>query len=201
MIKAIIFDFGRVISEQKPESLFRRYEEDLGLTPGTINEIMFESEAWRETLLGRKTIEEFWEAMGPALGLSTREEILAFRLRYHGDEAVNEGVLEMIRKLHGHYRLAVLSNNPPGLSLWLADWGMLHLFDVVFCSGDEGFVKPDPEAFEIILRRLGARPEEAVFIDDTIENVQAARSLGLHGIHFTTAEALSLDLENLLQRN
>jgi putative hydrolase of the HAD superfamily len=45
MIKAIIFDFGRVISAQKPISLFRRYEDDMGLTPGTLNTIMFDSRA------------------------------------------------------------------------------------------------------------------------------------------------------------
>ena len=53
MIKAIIFDFGRVITAQKPRSLFRSYETELGLDPDTINPIMFESQAWQDTLLGR----------------------------------------------------------------------------------------------------------------------------------------------------
>ena len=59
MIKAIIFDFGRVISAQKPPSLFANYEQDLGLEPGTINTIMFDSQAWQEALIGRKTEDEF----------------------------------------------------------------------------------------------------------------------------------------------
>ena len=42
-IEAIIFDFGRVISVQKPMSLFLGYEEELGLEPSTINPIMFGS--------------------------------------------------------------------------------------------------------------------------------------------------------------
>jgi hypothetical protein len=58
MIRAIIFDFGRVISAQKPPSLFRRYEKELGLAPGTLNPIMFRSQVWQEALLGRKTAEE-----------------------------------------------------------------------------------------------------------------------------------------------
>jgi hypothetical protein len=49
MIKAVIFDFGQVISAQKPMSLFRGYEEELGIEPGTINPIMFGSPAWEET--------------------------------------------------------------------------------------------------------------------------------------------------------
>ncbi len=198
MIKAIIFDFGRVISTQKPPSLFSGYEKDLGLPPGTLNPIMFASRAWQDTLIGHKTIEEFWDEIGPKLGLNTPEEIEEFRRRYRADEAVNEGVLNLLHRLHGHYKLAVLSNAPPGLGQWLGDWGMLHLFDVLFCSGDEGVVKPEPAAFTITLERLGVEPNEAVFIDDTLEHVEAARTLGLHGILFTTAEALEAELDGLL---
>jgi putative hydrolase of the HAD superfamily len=201
VIKAVIFDFGRVISAQKPMSLFRRYEEDLGLAPGTINPIMFGSAAWQDTLLGHRTAEEFWHAIGPKLNLHTPEAVDAFRRRYHADEALNEGVLALARRLRGRYKLAVLSNSPPGLAQWLADWGIGDLFDTVFCSGDEGVVKPDPAAFQITLERLGVVPEEAVFIDDTPGHVEAARALGLHGTVFTTAEALSDELGALLTRS
>ena len=200
MLKAIVFDFGRVISAQKAPSLFRRYEEELGLAPGTLNPIMFGSLDWEEVLLGRKTIEEFWYAIGPRLGLETAEEIGAFRSRYRADEAINEGVMNLIGQLHGHYKLAVLSNSPPGLAQWLAEWGIIHLFDYVFCSGDEGIIKPDPAAFELTLKRLGVRPEEAVFVDDTLDHVEAARTVGLHGILFTTAGALEMDLAELLPK-
>ena len=198
MIRGVIFDFGRVITAQKPTSLFRRYEEDLQLAPGTINPMMFGSQAWRDALLGRNTVEEFWHQIGPRLGLNTFEEIDTFRRRYHADEAINQGVLRLIHQLYGDHKLAVLSNSPPGLAQWLTDWGIRHLFDVVFCSGDEGVVKPDPTAFEVTLERLGVKPKEAVFIDDTMGHVEAARTLGIHAVQFTTAETLGDELGELL---
>lgn len=198
MIKAIIFDFGRVISAPKPASLFRDYEEELGLAPGMLNRIMFGSHAWQEVLVGRITAGDYWQEIGPALGLRTPNEIDAFRRRYFADEAINAGVLDLIRRLHGRYKLAVLSNSPPGLTRWLADWEILHLFDVVICSGDEGVAKPDQAIFELALTRLGMAPEEAVFIDDNPGHVEAAQVLGVHGIRFTTAEALASELDNLL---
>jgi HAD superfamily hydrolase (TIGR01509 family) len=198
VIKAVIFDFGRVISAQKPPSLFHTYERDLGLAPDTINTIMFQSEAWEEALLGRKTVDEFWEAIGPELGLKTAAQIEAFHRRYHADEAVNEGVLRLIRALQGRYKLAVLSNSPPGLTRWLDSWKILDLFHVVFCSGDEGIVKPDPRAFARILERLEVKPDEALFIDDAPEHVDDARALGLRSIVFTTADGLEADLDGLL---
>jgi putative hydrolase of the HAD superfamily len=198
VIKAVIFDFGRVISAQKPPSLFRTYERDLGLAADTINPIMFGSEAWEEAVMGRKTVDEFWQAIGPELGLKTAAQIQAFQRRYHADESVNEGVLRLIRRLHGRYRLAVLSNSPPGLTRWLESWKIRQLFHVVFCSGDEGMVKPDPRAFARTLERLEAKPEETLFIDDTPEHVDAARALGLCGVVFTTAERLEEELTDLL---
>jgi epoxide hydrolase-like predicted phosphatase len=200
MIKAIIFDFGRVISAQKPMSLFYGYEEELGIESGTLNPIMFGSPAWEDALVGRKTSEQFWHAIGPQLNLHTPEAIDAFRQRYHADEAINTEVTALIRRLRaeGHYKLAVLSNSPPGLARWLDEWGLLDLFDVVFCSGDEGVKKPDPAAFAITLERLGVTSGEAVFIDDTPGHVAAAHSLGWKGILFTTAEALEEELEAML---
>jgi epoxide hydrolase-like predicted phosphatase len=198
MTKAIIFDFGRVISAPKPSSLFRSYEDELGLEPGTINSIMFDSQAWQDALVGRKTVEEFWHEIGPELGLNSVKEVDAFR---HADEEINEGVLDLISRLHGNYKLAVLSNAPPGLAHWLADWKLLNFFEVVFCSGDEGIAKPDPNAFELTLERLGVEPDEAVFIDDTREHVEAAQKLGLQGILFTTAEELEKELARLLRKD
>jgi putative hydrolase of the HAD superfamily len=197
MIKAIIFDFGRVISAQKPPSLFAKYEADLGLEPGTINVIMFDSQAWQETLIGRKTEEEFWRVIGPKLGLDSAEDIDAFRRRYRADERINSEVVDLMNRLNGHYKLAVLSNSPPGLIAWLTEWEILGLFDVVFCSGDKGVAKPDAAAFEMTLKRLNVKPAEAVFIDDTNEHVESAKALGLHGVLFTNARVLENELKNL----
>jgi putative hydrolase of the HAD superfamily len=194
VIRAIVFDFGRVITAQKPESLFRLYEKDLGLAPDSLNALMFESQAWREALLGDKSFEEFWIAIGPAIGLDSAEAIHAFRSRYMADEAVNPEVLQLIQRLHGHYKLGVLSNSPPGLAQWLREWGILNLFDVVFCSGDEGVAKPAPAAFLTTLGRLGVERRSVVFIDDAFENVEAARSLGIPSILFTDYRNLVSEL-------
>ena len=64
-------------------------------------------------------------------------------------------------------------------------------------SGYERLVKPDPALFHILLRRNDIAPSRAVFIDDTLRNVEAANALGLHGIHFTSPEALERELRAL----
>ena len=198
MIRAIIFDFGLVISMPRSPDRFRQYEKHLGIPPDSINRIMFDSPSWQDALVGKVSMRAFWYAIGPSLNLATHEQIDAFRGVYYGDERINEGVLDTLQRLHGRYRLAVLSNHPPGLGRWLEDWDIAGLFDVVYCSGDEGRLKPDPAVYLATLDRLKANPSEAIFIDDTLGHVAAAQSLGIHGIVFESAPQMEKDLASLL---
>jgi HAD superfamily hydrolase (TIGR01509 family) len=63
-------------------------------------------------------------------------------------------------------------------------YGMLDHFDSVTVSAEERVMKPNPRIYHTALSRAGAEPGEAVFVDDFIENVEAARVLGIHGVHF-----------------
>lgn len=198
MIRGVIFDFGRVISAQKPESLFSRYERELRLTPGTINTIMFAGAAWHDALLGRITMAEYWRVIGPQLGLHSSRQIETFRRRYYADEKINPHVRDLIGRLFGRYRLAVCSNSPPGLIHWLVEWDIARFFDVVFCSGDEGIVKPDQAAYRATVSGLGVEPSEAVFVDDALENVEAAAECGLKAVHFTDGPALERTLSAII---
>ena len=182
---------------QKPKALFNRYETDLNLKNDTINAIMFDSPFWEMALVGEIDMSAYWQAIGPSLNLDSPEAIRAFQQRYYLDEKINPDVHEILKQLVKRYRLAIVSNHPPGLKVWLKEWEIDRLFEVVVCSGDEAVTKPDPAPFLLALERLGAKAAEAVFIDDTKEHVAAARALGLHGIRFTTAEKLRLELEHL----
>jgi putative hydrolase of the HAD superfamily len=159
---------------------------------------MFACSDWEDALLGRKTMTEYWTAVGPRLGLNSPELIEAFRRRYYGDEKINAHVIKLIRRLAGRCKLAICSNYPSGLDAWLSEWEIDNLFEVVFCSGDEGVVKPDHAAFRTTLSRLGVGPSETVFVDDDPENVHAASRYGLHAIHFTDASALEKALSALM---
>ena len=64
-------------------------------------------------------------------------------------------------------------------------------------SGIEGVAKPDRRIFHILLRRYRLDPAATVFIDDSPGNVAAARGLGLHALHYTSAGALRKQLRSL----
>lgn len=76
-------------------------------------------------------------------------------------------------------------------------FAFLEWFDGLLISGDEGVIKPDPAIYDLLLERFGLSAGRTVFIDDRLENVEAARTAGLAGIHFRSASQLRDDLVEL----
>lgn len=73
----------------------------------------------------------------------------------------------------------------------------LALMRDIVVSGREGMIKPDPRIFELICRRGGFTPSQAVFIDDSLKNAEAARAFGMAGIHHRSAEQTIAELRAL----
>ena len=73
----------------------------------------------------------------------------------------------------------------------------LSWFADIVVSGREGVIKPNRRIFRILLERNRIAPETAVFIDDVAKNAAAAGELGIHGIHFRSADQLRRELEAL----
>lgn len=78
------------------------------------------------------------------------------------------------------YKLGIIANQAPGTKERLKRYGILHYFDVVVASAEEGVSKPDRRIFEIALRRANCLPEEAVMIGDRLDNdIAPAKALGM----------------------
>ncbi|WP_299642066.1 HAD family phosphatase [uncultured Ruegeria sp.] len=65
-----------------------------------------------------------------------------------------------------------------------------EVFGVTVVSGQEKLLKPQPEIFHLLCKRAGLSPENCIFIDDGLRNVEGARAVGMDGIHFTAPHAL-----------
>jgi len=91
------------------------------------------------------------------------------------------------------------------LSNWSAEtypkaeaiYEFLKWFDGKIISGEVGKIKPDPEIFHILIDTYNLNPENSVFIDDKLINIEAANLIGFQGIHFKNAESLRNDLRKV----
>ena len=92
-------------------------------------------------------------------------------------------------------RTAILSNMGDSvLANMEREFDWLGNFDVLIWSYQLGIAKPDPAIYQHTLEKLGARPEETLFLDDKRVNIEAAKALGMQAIEFTTVEKLREDL-------
>jgi 2-haloacid dehalogenase len=78
-----------------------------------------------------------------------------------------------------------------------ARFEFLQWFHGIVVSGEVKALKPDPRIFRALIEQYSIEPHRAVFIDDVAANAEAATAIGIHGIRFTTPEALRADLTAL----
>lgn len=98
------------------------------------------------------------------------------------------------------YKVYVLSNmnKPVHDAHGEGCMNFLEIVDGAILSYLEKMIKPDRCIYELLCEKFGIVPQEAVFLDDTIKNVEAAREFGLQGIHFKTYEQAKQELEAML---
>ena len=183
MYKNIVFDFGGVMVDFDPkEYLVDRFcnadvEEQ-------VSALTFDSEEWK--LLDAGLITRF-EANQRMLA-KAREQGCAFEVQGVLDDWMHIlrprlRMLELVRRLKNHgYCVYYLSNIPQDVLELLTDRGVLAQFDGGVASCEVQVNKPDPQIYKALLKKYQLKASECVFIDDRLENVQAAFALGFAGI-------------------
>ena len=82
------------------------------------------------------------------------------------------------------------------LSTKMPDW---TVFDGIFTSGQVGIRKPDISFYRHVLQEINLSPREIFFVDDKIENVRAARSLGIASVQFDGGSRVACILRGLFE--
>lgn len=125
------------------------------------------------------------------------EAIAAYDLRWQ--ETITgpiEGTVAILEELEqaGVPLFAITNFNDVKFAETRARFAFLGKFRDIVVSATEKVIKPDPEIFAILCRRNGLEPGDCIFIDDSPNNVNGARAVGMHGIHFRDAETLRAEL-------
>ncbi|KAI1879131.1 hypothetical protein JX265_003308 [Neoarthrinium moseri] len=193
--KALVFDLGGVLLNWDRSSV------DV-MTPNQFLTIM-NSTTWHNLDRGLVTLKEACVEFGHLLGLdaSTAEAALE---QAQLSLTPNTSLIETIHDLRAsnpslkfyvmsnisreHFEIVQRLNIP---------WSV---FDKAFASGVEGMRKPDLCFFEHVIKQTGVPADQIVMIDDTAENICAARSKGMHGILVDKAlPNVNITLRNMLQ--
>ena len=168
-----VVQFDEMYSQAKADKLFQKLE------TGEISDEEFYKEMNRSTglNLSEKEIREAWNAML----LSFREESLTF--------------LDQIRD---QYKIYLLSNT--NQIHHVSFYEIYHqkerkksfeqYFDKAFYSFEIGLRKPEAVCYEWVLKDLQIAPEKTLFIDDSINNIEGAKIVGLQTVHLTAEKKI-----------
>ena len=111
-----------------------------------------------------------------------------------------EESIEVLRLLKDkNYKCYVLSN-------WSAetfegipiDYPFMQLFDGLLISGEDKLIKPDQAIYELAKKRFNLDPEETVFIDDKLENIEAAQKMNFKTIHLINPKNIEMEIKKFL---
>lgn len=188
----IIFDFGGVLIDWNPEYLYRKVfatEEEMRrfLTDVCRYEWNVLQDAGRPLAEGTRLLRQQYPEY--------REEIAMYYGRW--DEMLG-GVIEenarLVKPLKAKYKVYGLTNwSGETIPIAMERYDFFKELDGMVVSGIEKCIKPDERIYHILLDRYRLQPENSLFIDDNLANVETARRLGMQAIHL--GEAVNLEKE------
>jgi putative hydrolase of the HAD superfamily len=200
VIRAVLFDFGGVISSS-PFEAFAHLEAERGLPADfirTVNATNPDTNAWAKLERGEVDLETFgsmWSREAAALGHELDGRLVLERLA--GE--IRPEMVNAIRSCGTKYKTGCLTNNftraEAILSVEVAE--VYGLFDAILESRVLGVRKPDRRFYELACEALDVEPDECVFLDDLGVNLKPARELGMHTIKVSDPHLALIELGEL----
>jgi 2-haloacid dehalogenase len=196
MINTIIFDFGGVLIDWDPKYLYKKLFDNEADMHHFLENVC--TSDWNEEQDGGRSVEDATNLL-----LSQFPEHERYIKAYYGrwEEMLGgaiDGTVEVLQTLKdsGRYRIYGLTN-------WSAEtfpiaqerFEFLNWFDGIVVSGEEKNRKPFPDFYRLLLDRYEVKAEEALFIDDNVRNIEAAKNLGIHTIPFASPDQLLTELK------
>ncbi len=200
MIKALVFDVSGVLTEAKFSEIYVHVANKLQV-PADILTAIFKA-TLDEQLLGQKGISDLCQAVQAVQPHITEAAFRDTLLTSISElSTVNTALLELIDAWRTTYTCGILTNNTEGRALYDTSINLHAHFDFVLESYKEGKKKPDPTYFLLAAQYARCTPAEIIYIDDQQRHADAATTLGMHGLVFTSNDALLTDINTILQQN
>ena len=197
-VRNVIFDLGGVLLDWNPDHIVSRFQPVPELRPA-LKAALFGHADWRLFDRGTLTESELIERVQLRVG-STRPEVEAILDGIRESLVEKPETVKLMRALQEQGTpLYCLSNMPATLYTHLRQrhtfW---DAFSGIVISGEVRMMKPEPEVFRHLLATFNLRPEESVFIDDVLANIESAKQVGLHTVWFKDAAQCRRELQQIL---
>lgn len=198
-IRAVICDIGGVLIHTVDTSKHKRWEHRFGLNEGELFNIAIQAGFEREATVGEITEQELFRRIATFSNLD-EAELEEFKDAFWSSEQLDTELATFLKSLRPQYKTATLSNAWSDARIEVnRKFHIDELVDAQFFSAEEGVAKPNPQFYRIALDYLKAQPDEAVFLDDVRQNVDVARQIGMHTIHYKNTVQAITDIRHLVR--
>jgi putative hydrolase of the HAD superfamily len=195
-LRAVVFDYGMVLTGPPEAKAYSELMRITGLPSDRLDRFYWaDRHAFDE---GKLNGLSFWRKVTTDAGLALSSvaigELALWDARMWTTQ--NDAMLAWQQMLKQRGMLtAILSNmGDTVLANMQRELNWLNRFDVQVWSYQLRIAKPDAAIYHHVLKQLGTRPEETLFIDDKQVNIDAANALGMKGVLFTNVDRLRADL-------
>lgn len=207
MIKTIIFDLGGVLVPERRDRIIDEMTIFLG-QPFDKIKAPFEKEvsSGKMTLLDmyRSILKKVDKNFSPEEALK-KHISLYLKIMYNprnGKLNLDKDVLDFVLELKKKFRVVCLTNTEKETAdINKERGGIFEYFDKSFLSSDMGLRKPQLEIYLEVLKNLGNEASEVVFIDDNLEYVRGAETIGIKSVHFKNLKQLKKEVYDILKND
>jgi glucose-1-phosphatase len=198
-IKNIIFDLGGVLYAID----YDKIESGMATLQHNASDPVHYSRSYQDPLftqieVGKISPDEFFEGMRIRFQLSDDKDAF-FRVWNSMLHGLIPGRLELVKSMSAKYRVFLLSNtNIIHYTYLISECApMFACMEKCYFSHEVGLRKPNPEIFNTVLEDNALIPEETLFIEDSIQHINAANSLGIKTL-FVQSDAWPDQLHDML---
>lgn len=206
MIRTVIFDMGGVLVTLDRNICIESFKEKAGFeTIGEFLDLFHQKGFIGDLEKGDISPDDFFdECIRRSRPGTTRETVRdCFNSLLTGME---DDAVRLIMELHDQYDICILSNNNPISRAWFKDHLMSEYgiggegyFKHEFYSYEMRILKPSREIYQKVIDTLGCKPEEILFIDDSITNAEAARELGITTLWLQSGMNIKDEVHKILE--
>jgi FMN phosphatase YigB (HAD superfamily) len=188
-IKYLLSDLDGVIRMYPPERT-NSIEQKYGLPTGVIFSIAFEKTLLSKAVCGFITDEAWRSEIAKSLSKVCSEKIANTAIHEWSDFSglVDQRYFQLVETKFSGVPIAVLTNGTSRLKSDVSKLGIENRFFKIFNSAEIGVCKPDKKIYQHVIKDLGCKPSEILFVDDSLSHVQAAGDMGMITHHYKSFE-------------
>lgn len=197
-IRAVFFDYGGVIQRTEFQAPRQRLAQRFGMDYDDIDKLVFSSPSAAQAAIGAVSEADHWKVIAQRLKIR-EEDIAEVEKEFFAGDIIDHALLQYLRELRPHFITGIISNAWSDMRAYLERLRIAGSFDHLIISAEVGAAKPEARIYQIALEQARVRADEAVFVDDVIDNIEACERVGMKGIRFMNSQATVDLLEKILK--